>query len=291
MIQSHKKKTALAVSLAIIFISTGAACAFHINRTNMKGLAKNAKAQTVQAADSPQSQETVPPSADSAANPPENNPPIENSQPAAVPATVNTQDPGNNLPVHTNISTTYFWAGEAADGDNKNISNVPSAWDDDWTQHFGGVDDPKKRNGFVAASFTPKENSFYFALPYNDFDSKGSRKKDVSTVIPWASSKKWADTDSMCKDQWIQITKGGKTAYAQWEDVGPFGENDSAYVFGNASPKSKTNEDAGLDVSPAVKDFLSLGDVDKTDWQFVRADQVPDGPWKKTVTTSQIYWN
>jgi hypothetical protein len=194
-------------------------------------------------------------------------------------------------PMHKNISTTYFWAGESADGDNKNISNAPSAWDDDWKNHFGGVDNPRKRNGLVVADFAPKENSFYFALPYNDFDNKGKRKKDVGQVIPWANSKKWGVAESMCKNQWIKITKGDKVAYAQWADVGPFGEDDSGYVFGGAKPKSKTNDDAGLDVSPAVKDFLGLSDIDKTDWQFVDAKDVPDGPWKETITTSQISWN
>ena len=201
------------------------------------------------------------------------------------------QPPLVQYPVHSDVSTTYFWAGEPADKDNKNISNVPSAWDDNWETDFGGVDNPKTRNGLVVASFVPKENSFYFALPYDDFDDNGNRKKDVDKIIPWASSKQWGDMESMCKNQWIKITKGEKTAYAQWEDVGPFSEDDSAYVFGNAKPQSKTNDDAGLDVSPSVRDFLGLSDVDKTDWQFVSADQVPDGPWKTKITTLQISWN
>lgn len=216
----------------------------------------------------------------------------DNSVNAAISEPLNEEKTSqNSYPLHKNISTTYFWAGEEAGEDNKNISNLPSAWDDDWVKHFGGVDNPKKRNGLMVASFAPKENSFYFALPYNDFDEKGNRKKDVGKIIPWANSKKWGVAESMCKNQWIKVTKGGKTAYAQWEDVGPFGEDDSAYVFGGAKPKSKTNETAGLDVSPAVKDYLSLGDIDKTDWQFVDAKDVPDGPWKQKVTSSQISWN
>lgn len=192
--------------------------------------------------------------------------------------------------LHENISTTYFWAGEAADGDNHGISNSPSCWDDKWAIHFGGVDDPKKRNGFLPAEFQPKENPFYFALPFNDFNSKGNRKNDLADYIPWFNQKKWADNESVCKNQWIKIVKGDKIAYAQWEDAGPFGENDVGYVFGNDQPKSKTNDHAGLDVSPAVHDFLGLSDVDKTSWQFVDAKDVPDGPWKKTITNSGIYW-
>ena len=206
-------------------------------------------------------------------------------------ASIQTPASESTYPIHHNISTTYFWVGEEADADNKNISNSPSAWDEQWAQHFGGVDDPNKRNGFVVAKFIPKENSFYFALPYNDFDENGNRKKDVNSVIPWASSKKWGATESIVKNQWIKITKGNKTAYAQWEDVGPFNEDDQAYVFGSANPRSKTNDHAGLDVSPAVKDMLGLGDIDKTDWQFIDASLVPDGPWKTKITNSQINWS
>ena len=78
--------------------------------------------------------------------------------------------------------------------------------------------------------------------------------------------------------------------YAQWEDVGPFGENDSNYVFGSANPKSTTNKTAGLDVSPAVNDYLGLSGLDTTSWQFVDEKDVPSGPWKNIVTTSGIYW-
>ncbi len=196
----------------------------------------------------------------------------------------------SQYPLHSNISTTYFWIGEEAGEDNKNISNSPSAWDDKWVSHYGGVDDPAKRNGFLPSKFTPKENPFYFALPYNDFDENGNRKKDIATLIPWFGEKNWGDGESICKNRWIKIIKGNKVAYAQWEDVGPFGENDSNYVFGGASPQSKTNKDAGLDVSPAVNDYLGLKDIDTTSWQFVDQKDVPNGPWKNIVTTSGVCW-
>ena len=94
----------------------------------------------------------------------------------------------------------------------------------------------------------------------------------------------------MCKNRWIKITKNGKTAYAQWEDAGPFGEDDKNYVFGNHLPQNNINNNAGLDVSPAVRDYLHLNDIDKIDWQFIDFDDVPVGPWKKIITTSQIDW-
>jgi hypothetical protein len=153
------------------------------------------------------------------------------------------------------------------------------------------VDDPNRRNDFFPAKFIPKENPFYFALPYNDFDENGSRKKEAYTLIPWASEKEWGKLESMCKNRWIKIMKGGKEAYAQWQDVGPFKEDDKSYVFGTALPKSKTNNKAGLDISPAVKDYLGLSDIDKTSWQFVDLSAVPDGPWKKVITISQCNWS
>ena len=37
--------------------------------------------------------------------------------------------------------------------------------------------------------------------------------------------------------------------------------------------------DAGLDVSPAVRDYLGLKANDVTDWRFVDFNEVPRGPW------------
>lgn len=192
--------------------------------------------------------------------------------------------------LHRGVTATLFWVGESASDDNKQISNVPSAWDETWDKSYGGVDDPKKRKDFFPSKFTPKENPFYFALPYNDFDKKGKRRSDALSIIPWAKDRQWRSDESICKNQWAKIMKDGKAVYAQWEDVGPFGENDTAYVFGTAEPKSKTNKHAGIDLSPAVNDYLGLSDQEKVDWQFVSADQVPEGPWKQVVTTSQVNW-
>jgi hypothetical protein len=220
------------------------------------------------------------------------NPPADNQkETASQQPNINVEEIPTTYPIHKNISATFFWVGEDAGKDNKNISNQPSAWDDYWTKHFGGVDDPAKRHGYLPADFTPKENTFYFALPYNDFDSNGKRKKEISQLAQWYGEKSWADSESVCKNQWVKIIKGGKVCYAQWEDVGPFKEDDKDYVFGNSSPKSKTNKNAGIDVSPAVKDYLGLSDIDKVDWQFVDESQVPDGEWKKIITTTQVSWN
>ncbi len=147
---------------------------------------------------------------------------------------------------HKNITVTYFWVGEAASSENGFISNLASAWDENWTSHYGGEDTPNSRTNYYPSAFTPKQNSFYFALPYNDLDENGDKKPQRDTLIPWATP---SDTnDTICKDRWIKITKGSSVAYAQWEDVGPFGEEDSDYVFGSAQPQSSINSHAGLDV-------------------------------------------
>lgn len=209
-------------------------------------------------------------------------PPVA-SKPVAVPPAAPVPQP---LPtgIHDNIITTIFWAGEAADASNAFISNAPSAWDGLWSDHYGGYDDPDHRNGYHPAGFTPKENPFYVALPYNDLDANGKRKAsagncpNTSNIISW------------CKNAWIKVTKGGKTAYAQWQDVGPMLEDDAAYVFGSARPSNVWGAKAGLDVSPAVRDYIGLSDVDTTSWSFVSAGSVPAGPWKDIVTTSQGGW-
>ena len=193
-------------------------------------------------------------------------------------------------PLHENIRTTYFWIGESADSDNQYISNLSSAWDENWVHHYGGVDDPKNRDNYMPSAFTPKENPFYFALPYNDFNDDGTRKTDAYSTVYWAGEKQWNDSQSMLKNRWIEITKDNKTAYAQWEDTGPFVYNDSNYVFGDAQPSNDVNHDAGLDVSPAVKDYLSLlHGKNVVSWRFVNLNDVPDGPWKDVITTSQVF--
>lgn len=186
---------------------------------------------------------------------------------------------------HDNIITTIFWVGEAADPSNDYISNVASAWDGNWQANFGGFDDPNSRNGYYPAAFTPRENPFYFALPYNDLDNNGNRKPTAGNC-PNAG----ASAVSWCKNAWIKIVKGGKIAYAQWQDTGPSEYDDVAYVFGTAAPKNTWGAKAGLDVSPAVRDYLGLADIDRVGWGFVSASSVPAGPWKNIVTTSPGGW-
>ena len=193
-------------------------------------------------------------------------------------------------PLHRQITATLFWVGEQASDDNAHIPNRASCWDERWMAHYGGLDTPSRRAGYRPAAFTPKENPFYCALPYSDFTAGGRRKGNAARVIPWAAQRAWRDNESMCKNRWLKFTRHGKSAYAQWEDAGPFSSDDVAYVFGGARPRSRINHHAGVDVSPAVGNYLHLSGDDQVDWQFVEARAVPGGPWKKIVTRSQVCW-
>ncbi|MCG6938269.1 MAG: hypothetical protein LJE83_08885 [Gammaproteobacteria bacterium] len=193
--------------------------------------------------------------------------------------------------LHKKVVVTVFWIGEDASLQNEYITNTESSWDSRWVEHYGGVDDPLNRQGYFPESHEPLENPFYFALPYNDFNHSG-RKPSAYRVVPWSKTRSsWGSNESMCKNRWIKIIKGKKVAYAQWQDVGPFSDDDAEYVFGTAKPVSKINQGAGLDVSPAVRDYLKLEDIDVVDWVFVDDKDVPDGPWKLIVTTSPINWD
>lgn len=184
---------------------------------------------------------------------------------------------------YKNVIATVFWVGEASDAENGFIPNHESFWDSFWMEHFGGVDDPTHRCGYNPCKFTPKENPFYFALPYGDRDEDG-KTKDSLKNIPWYKSFD-PETTSLLKNTWIEVKYGSKICYAQWEDVGPFETDDFSYVFGNAKPKNPFGEKAGLDLSPATWDCLGMQDNDYTEWRFVKDSEVPPGPWQTTITT------
>lgn len=200
-----------------------------------------------------------------------------------------TKNSSGSYTLHKDITVTVFWIGEEGSSENENIPNISSAWDDSWLLSYGGVDEPNSRDGYYPADFTPKENPFYFALPYNDFDENGDKRSNLASYIPWATNED-NNSLSICKNRWIKITKGNRVVYAQWEDVGPFNEDDIDYVFGSSMPKNEINSHAGLDVSPAVRDYLDLEDIDRVDWQFIDDSDVPNGVWKEIVTTSNINW-
>lgn len=215
--------------------------------------------------------------------------PVKPTAPPPIP--INT----SSYPVHTNITATVFWVGEPKGGGSSE-DNALSAWDDAWEAHYGGYDDYQNRNGYLPVGFTPKENPFYLDVPYNDFNDNGTRKPNSSQVVPWANEKVWSGKESMMKNRWVKLTRNGNICYGQIEDAGPYEYDDFAYVFGSGTtkPKSTLANNAGLDVSPALRDCLKFSglnnDNNSVDWQFVNASDVPTGPWKQIVTTSQINW-
>jgi hypothetical protein len=200
------------------------------------------------------------------------------------------RSPEPEAPWHVGITATVFWVGEPASSENGGIANLSSAWDDEWVTHFGGVDDPHARRD-AALAFTPRENPFYVALPYNDLGEDGARKASASRTVPWAGARAWAPDESMVKNQWVEVRRGDVHVFAQWEDVGPYLEDDDAYVFGTARPANRVDSGAGIDLSPAVRDALGAGDVSTVDWRFVDRSSVPTGPWTAVVTTTQITWH
>jgi hypothetical protein len=179
-----------------------------------------------------------------------------------------------------NIVTTVFWVGEPATANNP-VPNDKSSWDLGWTASYGGFDPPEtsNRRNYIPVAFIPRQNPFYVALPYNDLIN-GQFKPEAPIVIPWFRRAYSGPGQSVCKDHWVAIRKGGRTCYAQWEDCGPFRTDHFQYVFGDERPKPNANFGAGLDVSPAVRDFLGLQSTDVTDWQFVEMNDVPPGPWR-----------
>lgn len=206
------------------------------------------------------------------------------SDPYGVPpaAEVVVEDPEavfrNKLYWKRAIMATVFWVGELPT-ENNPVPNTASAWDKNWTQSFGGYDDPEHRSGYLPVGFLPKKNPFYIALPYNDIGRDGRHRPEVAKVIPWYWSKYTGDSVSVCRGTWVAIHYNDRICYAQWEDVGPFEVDHFQYVFGFERPRGNRNQNAGIDISPAVRDFLGLKGNGVVDWRFAHPSEVPKGPW------------
>jgi len=181
-------------------------------------------------------------------------------------------------PWKKDIVTTVFWAGEKPSGRNP-TPNKSSSWDPQWTRNYGGYDDPNNRRGWLPRGFTPGLNPFYIALPYND-TAQQKTKPSAPKCIPWFKAVYYRDGKSVLKSRWVAIRRNDKICFAQWEDCGPFVTDDWQYVFGTKRPLNQENGGAGLDVSPAVRDFLGFSGKTCCDWRFVELHEVSDGPWK-----------
>ncbi len=187
-------------------------------------------------------------------------------------------EPGQ-YPWRLSVMTTIFWIGEHPSTNNP-VPNDASSWDPNWFADYGGYDDPSLnlRKKFVPVNFFPRQNPFYLALPYNDVQG-GHTKPEAKQVIPWFKDSFIRDGLSVLKGRWVAIRHNNRICYAQWEDCGPFTTDHWQYVFGNERPRPNLNQGAGLDVSPAVRDYLGLGNIDACDWKFVDFREVRPGPW------------
>lgn len=185
------------------------------------------------------------------------------------------------------VTSKLFWIGESSGRRSSNTGK--SSWDEKWLANFGGYDDPDpaKRIANHAAGefrpkgFIPKLNPFYIALPYNDLDKSHQRKPEAQKVIPWFTRIKPEPGQTVCKGRWIQVYRGGRSCYGQWEDCGPWETDDWQFVFGYMPPKNTRNGAAGISISPAIRDYLGLKSGDQLHWRFVEAEQIPHGPWSK----------
>ena len=226
----------------------------------------------------------------------------------AIPSVGRSSGTATAYPMHTNIIATVFWIGEPI-GNGSTENNAISAYDDRWEGHFGGVDD----YGYVRRypyfpRFTPHENPFYLDLPYDDFLDGGSPRPGRTADVPWAradavqvaAAAKRGNPFSLMKNRWVEIshTRNGSvhTCYGQIEDAGPYVYDDVGYVFGrdDRRPRSRRARNAGMDVSPALRDCLAFSGLDndsnRVDWRFVDQGDVPAGPWLRVVTTRQVFW-
>lgn len=220
---------------------------------------------------------------------------------------------------HTNIISTTFWIGEIYNENLEDGSQVFSTYDSKWAYHYsesgcdGAIKENNekiichtetrtKSNGYFPTKFIPKENPFYLDLPYDDINDPIAFRERCQN-IPWAKDYGYvghcADENfSYMKNRWVKIIgPNGNTCYGQIEDAGPSYGNlyhDAEYVFGvkDTRPIQKQFNNAGMDVSPALNACLGFtqldGQDDKVSWQFVDDASVPDGPWKRIITTSQV---
>jgi len=212
-------------------------------------------------------------------------------------------------PWHTDIVATTFWVGEVFDPSAADGSQEFSTYDSTWLTSYGGCDgriragtcetEPRtEADDFFPTAMTPLENPFYLDLPFDDLnDPEGFATR--GDVIPWAHEPAYRDliddeSASLMKNRWVRLRANDRTCYGQIQDAGPGQYHDAAYVFGDDDrrPANRRFNGAGMDVSPALNGCLGFtelnGENDRVDWQFVDDADVPDGPWRRLVTTSGV---
>jgi hypothetical protein len=191
-------------------------------------------------------------------------------------ASIQARAAGGRYHWHVNIGCTIFWIGESPSAHDP--GNRASSYNSRWLADYGGADSPTDRAGYLPARFVPRLNPFYVALPVQDV-LNGHTLPQAAKWIPWFRQRFRRDGESVLYGRWVAIKHGNRTAYAQLADCGPYHVDDWNYCFGNARPALHANNDAGIDCSPSVRDYLNLSPLDRVDWKFVSDQQVPRGPW------------
>jgi hypothetical protein len=195
----------------------------------------------------------------------------------------------NVYPWKLNIITTIFWIGEGSTPISS-TTNVESSWDEDWRANNHGSDSPNDRNGYASGSHASTLNPFYVALPFNDLAFPDKTRRWLPDG--WYRRARDGKQVSACKDRWVEIKNSrGDICYAQWEDVGPLRYDHAEYVFGPERPIGLGDDHAGLDVSPAVAEYLGIDHKDHatTSWRFVDDEDVRPGAWLKLDEQAVLY--
>jgi hypothetical protein len=189
------------------------------------------------------------------------------------------ESPHFKYPWRDYITVSEFWIGE--DG------SKASAWTSHWVQDNSGNDSPYNRNGYAAGAHASSVNPFYVALPFNDLAYPDLAQKWLPKG--WSRVPKDGKPVSACKDRWVELKNGsGYDCYAQWEDAGPGVPDKAEYVFGG-KPAGDPG-DPGIDLSPAVAEYLGLGGrVGPVSWRFVDDADVRPGAWLKLDEQAVIY--
>ncbi|MBK1790123.1 hypothetical protein [Persicirhabdus sediminis] len=185
----------------------------------------------------------------------------------------------NEHPWRRGITADIFYIGQKPfRGKGKDYSK--SAWDPNWQENYGGVDHPVFRKGYAPRDFIPKSNPFYIALPYNDLLANGARCPYAAEAVPWFWKVQHTEGKSVCQNRWVALHYRGKVCYAQWQDVGPYAEDDWAYVFKARYPALRlASSPAAIQVSPAVRDYLGMQKNSRISWKFIEEYEVIKGPW------------
>ena len=193
-------------------------------------------------------------------------------------------------PWKTGIITTEFWIGESGSSISS-TDNKASSWDEHWVSSNHGTDSPYVRDpngGYAAGGHASTVNPFYVALPFNDLAFPDKAHDWVPRS--WRRPPQDGKQVSACKDRWVWIKNAqGRSCFAQWEDVGPLRYDHAEYVFGSERPDTYTR--AGLDVSPAVAQYLGIDENRRaiTSWRFVDDEDVPPGQWLKYDEQAVIF--